>query len=114
MRDVQLSIAKNKGKLQQIQKNIRGNQAPTPPEELEINRLNQEIINETQKVNDTQIKLRETESTRGQYVAFDENNAEHKRHFERQFNVFMGRERPSIVIKNTSDSITKVLNRSLV
>lgn len=109
---MQLSIAKNKGKLQQIQKNIRGDQVPTAIVEREINELNQVIINETQIVSELQLALRETENTRGQYVAFDENDTEHARHFENQFNIFMGREKPSIIITNTTNNVIKTLENN--
>jgi len=44
----------------------------------------------------------------GQYVAYDELNTDHQAHFERQFNVLMGREQPSIVIDNTSTRSNKI------
>lgn len=111
LQKLQLAMAMKKDELQRIQKSIGAQQAPTEEQQRKIKDLNAKIIDQNQKTVEIQGILRETEGNRGQYVAYDESDAQHAAHFNTQFEVFMNRANPSVVVrKNTSKYVDNVLH----
>ena len=83
----------------------------TPPEKQK--EINEAIIKKNQDAAELQRAIRETEGTRGQYVEYDERNADHQAHFNQQFQVFMKRANSTVTVrKKTANSVEEIIRRN--
>lgn len=99
--DIQLSIAMKKAELKR----------DTPAEKQK--EINEAIIKKNQDAAELQRAIRETEGTRGQYVEYDERNADHQAHFNQQFQVFMKRANSTVTVrKKTANSVEEIIRRN--